>query len=296
MFGHILKCKLVPNEEVHENLWKGANKRFKQVPWNKIEGRKLAMGMGREAWEKRVGREEKRRVGKAEKLKEIGYEFDAGKLKGVDSVPIRANLAPIEDAAQDQEIIEQEKTVVVDTGDGGGTIIVSEEVSTKKGEKPGKKVEKLKSDVGNAAGKMTTTANNAGKMIEENFDDTLKQAKEAAEKLKQTAKEGSTANVSDDGLEAGPSTAQPAKGAAKHKAAKKEKVEKAPKEAKPAKKEKVEKAPKEAKPKPAKKEKVEKEPKPAKREKTEKAPKAPKAPPKSAKKESKAAAAAAATT
>ncbi|KAL8824091.1 MAG: hypothetical protein Q9170_008253, partial [Blastenia crenularia] len=41
LFGHILKCKLVPKEQVHENLWKGANKRFKKVPWGKIEGRKL---------------------------------------------------------------------------------------------------------------------------------------------------------------------------------------------------------------------------------------------------------------
>jgi nucleolar protein 15 len=81
MFGHLLKVKLIPDEQVPENLFKGANKRFKKVPWNKLEGRKLEQGKSEKAWDERAEREQKRRSEKAEKLKGIGYEFESPKLK-----------------------------------------------------------------------------------------------------------------------------------------------------------------------------------------------------------------------
>jgi nucleolar protein 15 len=86
LFNHILKVKVVPDGQVPENLFKGANKRFKKVPWNKIEGRKLEQGASEETWEKRIGKEEKKRVEKAEKLKKIGYEFEAPKIKSAKNV------------------------------------------------------------------------------------------------------------------------------------------------------------------------------------------------------------------
>lgn len=129
MFGHILKCKVAPKEQVHESLWKGANKRFKAVPWNKIEGRKFEMGLDREQWAGRIEGEKKRRASKNEKTKEIGYEFEAGELKGVDEVPVK-------DAAKKIEIggnVEEEKSLVTAGGeDGNGAVIVSEEVKTKR--------------------------------------------------------------------------------------------------------------------------------------------------------------------
>lgn len=81
MFGHILKVKLIPAAQVHADLFKGANKRFKKVPWNRMAGRKLNQGMSEEKWDERVDREEQRRVDKADKLKAIGYEFDSPKIK-----------------------------------------------------------------------------------------------------------------------------------------------------------------------------------------------------------------------
>jgi nucleolar protein 15 len=81
MFGHLLKVKLIPDEQVSENLFKGANKRFKKVPWNKLEGRKLEQGKSEKAWDEQAEREQKRRNEKAEKLKGIGYEFEGPKLK-----------------------------------------------------------------------------------------------------------------------------------------------------------------------------------------------------------------------
>ncbi|KAI4251328.1 MAG: hypothetical protein LQ352_004917 [Teloschistes flavicans] len=139
MFGHILKCKTVAPEQVHDNLWKGANKRFKAVPWSKIEGRKMEKAVGRDVWEKRVKAEQKRRKVKGEKLKAVGYEFEAG-LKGVGEVPVREAKKTIAAAGEKQEEeggakgIEtvEEKTVVVTEGGEGGRTVLQEEVTTKR--------------------------------------------------------------------------------------------------------------------------------------------------------------------
>ena len=130
MFGHILKCKVVPKEQVHESLWKGANKRFKAVPWNKIEGRKLEMGLGKEQWAGRIENEKKRRASKNEKTKAIGYEFEAHDLKGVDQVLVK-------DAGKTGEIgekVEEEKSLVTagSEDNNGAVVVVSEEVKTKR--------------------------------------------------------------------------------------------------------------------------------------------------------------------
>jgi nucleolar protein 15 len=86
LFNHILKVKSIAEEQVPENLFKGANKRFKKVPWNKIAGRKLAQGASETTWEKRIEKEENRRVEKAQKMKALGYEFEAPKIKSAKNV------------------------------------------------------------------------------------------------------------------------------------------------------------------------------------------------------------------
>ncbi|KUJ12025.1 RNA-binding domain-containing protein [Mollisia scopiformis] len=86
MFGHLLKVKLIPDEQVPANLFKGANKRFKKVPWNKMEGRKIGQGASEEVWDERIEREEQRRDEKAKKLQAIGYEFEATKVKSAKGV------------------------------------------------------------------------------------------------------------------------------------------------------------------------------------------------------------------
>ena len=129
MFGHILRCKVVPNEQVQETLWKGADKRFKAVPWNKIEGRKLEMGLGREQWAGRIEEEKKRRASKNEKTKGIGYEFETGELKGVDQVPVRDAAKKIEDG---EKVEEEMSLVTAGGGNGNGAVVVSEEVKTKR--------------------------------------------------------------------------------------------------------------------------------------------------------------------
>lgn len=98
LFGHILQCRRVPAEQVKENMWASSGvKRGKARPRNRIEGTKLRKGMDRGAWEKRTGREEKRRKAKQGALAEMGYDFEMPGLKKVDSVPVKPKA--IEDAS-----------------------------------------------------------------------------------------------------------------------------------------------------------------------------------------------------
>lgn len=83
LFGHILKCRTIPKEQVREDLFKGSNKRFKKVPWNKMAGLALEKPQSESAWEKKVAREQEKRAKKAAALKAIGYEFEAPGIKDV---------------------------------------------------------------------------------------------------------------------------------------------------------------------------------------------------------------------
>ncbi|RSM17688.1 hypothetical protein CDV31_003458 [Fusarium ambrosium] len=83
LFGHILKCRVIPKEQVHDDLFKGANRRFKAVPWNKMAGYQLQKPLTEAGWTKKVSKEQSRRAKKAAKLKEIGYEFEAPEIKDV---------------------------------------------------------------------------------------------------------------------------------------------------------------------------------------------------------------------
>ena len=83
MFGHRLKCSVVNDpSKLHEDVWKGANKKFRRIPHQRIEREKLAAPKSVEAWEKKNQREQKKRDKKAKELKEtIGYEMPEVKLK-----------------------------------------------------------------------------------------------------------------------------------------------------------------------------------------------------------------------
>lgn len=96
MYGHILKCKYVPSDQLHPDVWKGANRRFKKTPWNRIEKKRLEKGRTREQWAERIQKEQGKRNAKAEKLRALGYEMELPKLKSVDEVPVREEAKAIE--------------------------------------------------------------------------------------------------------------------------------------------------------------------------------------------------------
>lgn len=93
LFGHVLKVHLIPTDQVHPDLFKGAKQRFKVDPRNKKAGLEMERGAERSQWEKRVANENKRRDTKAKELKDIfDYEFEAPTLKTVDSVPAHTTI------------------------------------------------------------------------------------------------------------------------------------------------------------------------------------------------------------
>ena len=145
MFGHILKCKMVAKEQIHEQLWKGASGRFKLVPWNKMEKAKFNEEVGKEHWTGRIEAEEKRRAIKNEKTREIGYEFDARDLKGADEIPIKTKP----DTTGNGDVVEEEKSLVVTAGgeDVNGPVVVSEEVKTKRVKKGKGKTEETSTTI-----------------------------------------------------------------------------------------------------------------------------------------------------
>ncbi|KAI1745362.1 RNA-binding domain-containing protein [Xylaria scruposa] len=96
--GHILKVKMVPKSQVHDKLWVGANKRFKKIPWNKMAGNRLKKPLSESTWTDKITKEETKRNERAKKLLEIGYEFEAPKLKSIHDT----DDAPALDAAEDE--------------------------------------------------------------------------------------------------------------------------------------------------------------------------------------------------
>jgi len=115
LFGHLLTAKVVPPEQVHPDLFKGANRRFKAVPWNKMAGKQLEKPRSESQWTEKISKEEKKRVAQAEKLKALGYEFEAPKLKAPEVKPQLENGASdepakaIEAAPEKMEVEEAEK-------------------------------------------------------------------------------------------------------------------------------------------------------------------------------------------
>lgn len=102
LFGHILKCKVIPKAQVHENLFKGANRRFKSIPWNKMAGLKLEKPRSESVWGAKVSKEQSKRARQAAKLKDLGYEFEAPDLKDVPTPqPAAPAAAPSESTGEE---------------------------------------------------------------------------------------------------------------------------------------------------------------------------------------------------
>ncbi|CAK7232564.1 nucleolar protein [Sporothrix curviconia] len=87
LFGHLLRCSVVSPDRIPANLFKGANRRFKAVPWNRMAGRKLAQPKPESEWSDKISRETKRRAERAALLEsKLGYSFAGPELKTTDTV------------------------------------------------------------------------------------------------------------------------------------------------------------------------------------------------------------------
>ncbi|ROT42471.1 hypothetical protein SODALDRAFT_326627 [Sodiomyces alkalinus F11] len=137
LYNHILKVKTVPRDQLHEDVWKGANRRFKKTPWSKIEGKKLARPLTEAGWENRISREQKKRAKRAEKLKDLGYEFEVPQLK--------APPAPVE--ASEQKTAEKPKAIEeAPSAEAKGTAEEDKEVKAPAAEPKAQKEKKEKKE------------------------------------------------------------------------------------------------------------------------------------------------------
>lgn len=106
LFGHILKCKYAQPESLHPDTWKGADKKFRKIPHDKLERERLAAPKTEQQWEKKAEREQKKRNKKARQLEALGLELPASKLTNASEAlklqqlekAEKANLAQIENA------------------------------------------------------------------------------------------------------------------------------------------------------------------------------------------------------
>ncbi|CAK7209078.1 nucleolar protein [Sporothrix bragantina] len=108
LFGHLLRCSVVSPDRIPANLFKGANRRFKAVPWNRMAGRKLAQPKPESEWTDKISRETKKRAERAALLEsKLGYSFAAPELKTTDTV--EAPAAPEEKDKEEKEEAEAPK-------------------------------------------------------------------------------------------------------------------------------------------------------------------------------------------
>lgn len=126
LFGRVLKVIRLANEDVHKDLFKGANRRFKKVPWNKLEGNKLKKPLTESAWADKVSKEKSKRAKKAAKLKEIGYEFEAPEIKDV-PVPALIENGEVEPEVKAIEAAPAEDTKSADEVEVEAEAVAAEE-------------------------------------------------------------------------------------------------------------------------------------------------------------------------
>ncbi|KAI1781145.1 hypothetical protein F4818DRAFT_30109 [Hypoxylon cercidicola] len=144
LFGRVLKVKVVPKSQIHEDLWKGANRRFKKVPWNKMAGNQLKKPLSESTWTQKISREEQKRNQRAKKLQDMDYDFEVPKIKSVDEVAKEpATLEGAEDEAPKAieaapEAVTAESPAVEEEAKDGGDKSADAELAAKEPTKTSK--------------------------------------------------------------------------------------------------------------------------------------------------------------
>ncbi|TFK75148.1 hypothetical protein BDN72DRAFT_787740 [Pluteus cervinus] len=85
IMGHILRCKVVPKDKIHPQLWMGANRKYRRVPADRIVRLEHNKARTQEEQGRANERLLKRQEARKRKLKEAGikYDFDAVSYKKV---------------------------------------------------------------------------------------------------------------------------------------------------------------------------------------------------------------------
>ena len=76
LLGHILRCKVLPADEVHPEMWMGANRKFRAVPSVRLERARLEKPRTEDEREKAERRLAKRQAAKKAKVAALGIDYD----------------------------------------------------------------------------------------------------------------------------------------------------------------------------------------------------------------------------
>jgi nucleolar protein 15 len=81
MFGHTLKCSLVPSDQQHPRLFKGAGRKMRRKPWLQIEADRHNMQRTPEEQQKRMSRLAARSKRRSEKIREAGIDYEGPQVQ-----------------------------------------------------------------------------------------------------------------------------------------------------------------------------------------------------------------------
>ena len=109
MFGHILKCKLVPPQRLHPDTFRGADRKFRTVPRNKIEKRILEKPRTDKQWAIKNEREQAKRRRKLRQLEEMGYQIKLPELRRPDEVLQRKHAGKQNEQQTETEELQQQR-------------------------------------------------------------------------------------------------------------------------------------------------------------------------------------------
>jgi nucleolar protein 15 len=111
-----------------------------------MAGRQLERPLSESQWQVKISKEEQRRASRAEKLKAMGYEFEAPALKAAEAKPLLENAAEEEPkaieappAAEEAEAKEEEKQAAEPKLSKDKTTSIAKEATPQKKGKKGKK-------------------------------------------------------------------------------------------------------------------------------------------------------------
>lgn len=99
MFGHILKCKYAPAENLHADVWKGANKKYRKIPQHKLLKQKAEQPKTDEQIEKKMKKVQGKREKKLKQLTEMGYDYELPTL-------VKPSVSEIAPQKEEQPAIE----------------------------------------------------------------------------------------------------------------------------------------------------------------------------------------------
>lgn len=102
LFGHILKCKVVPDDEVHEALFEGANKTFRVLPRAQVAQYKNERPRSRAKWDQLKKESASLLDAKLKKLGEMGIDYKYTPVSDV-RVPKKAAAGVAEGAKKKKQ-------------------------------------------------------------------------------------------------------------------------------------------------------------------------------------------------